>query len=161
MKTAWDPELAEFLRDLSAVQAESLEILTKKRELLVVADTEGLSELGLREKALIERLGGCLDHRQRLLDRASDEGLPSDSIRSLAAALPDGQQGHLVDQVEQSSRRARLLGHHSLTNWVLVQRTLIHLSQVLEIIATGGQPKPTYEKGKSVDATGALVDRVA
>ena len=48
----------------------------------------------------------------------------------------------------------RLLQHHSLTNWVLVQRTLIHLSQVLEIIATGGRLKPTYGKDDSADSGG-------
>ena len=41
----------------------------------------------------------------------------------------------------------------------LVQRALIHLSQMLEIIATGGQMQPTYEKKDSVEASGALVDR--
>jgi hypothetical protein len=42
---------------------------------------------------------------------------------------------------------------------VVVQRTLIHLSQMLEIIATGGQMQPTYGKKESVQARGALVDR--
>lgn len=161
MKTAWESELAEFLRDLSAVQAESLEVLTKKRELLVAADVEGLSQIAKREEALIERLAGCLERRQQLLGRAADDGLPSDSIRSLSAALPSQQKRPLTTQIQQSARRARLLGHHSLTNWVLVQRTLIHLSQMLEIFATGGRPKPTYEKGNSVGSTGTLVDRVA
>jgi hypothetical protein len=51
--------------------------------------------------------------------------------------------------------------HHSLTNWVLVQRTLIHLSQMLEIIATGGRMKPTYGEGGRTDAGGSLVDQAA
>lgn len=161
MKTAWESELAEFLTDLSAVQAESLEILSKKRELLVAADTEGLSEITKREEAVIERLGACLQRRQELLGRAAEDGLPSDSIRSLSAALPTQNKGPLSAQIQQSARHAQLLRHHSLTNWVLVQRTLIHLSQMLEIIATGGRPKPTYERGKSIGSTGALVDRVA
>jgi hypothetical protein len=44
---------------------------------------------------------------------------------------------------------------------VLAQRTLIHLSQMLEIIATGGQMQPTYGKKESVGASGALVDQEA
>jgi hypothetical protein len=161
MKIDWELEFAQFLTDLSAVQAESLEILSKKRELLVAADTEGLAEIADREQELIRRLQGCLEHRQRLLEQASGAGLPSDSIRSLSAALPD-DQGRVRDgQLHESARQARLLQHHSLTNWVLVQRTLIHLSQMLEIIATGGRSKPTYEKGSSAETTGALVDRVA
>jgi hypothetical protein len=53
------------------------------------------------------------------------------------------------------------LQHQSLTNWVLVQRTLLHLSQLIEIIATGGRLKPTYGKGSDHQAGGALVDRAA
>jgi len=161
MKIAWESEFAKFLTDLSAVQAESLEILSRKRELLVAADAEGLSEIADREQGLIQRLGGCLEHRQRLLEQAAGDGLPSDSIRSLSAALPAGQKCSWAGQLDETARQARLLQHHSLTNWVLVQRTLIHLSQMLEIIATGGRPKPTYEKGNSAEATGSLVDRVA
>lgn len=160
MKIAWESEFAQFLTDLSAVQSETLEVLSRKRELLVAADAEGLSEIAHREQELIGRLQSCLEHRQRLLDQAADAGLPSDSIRSLSAALPAAETDW-AGQLDETARQARLLQHHSLTNWVLVQRTLIHLSQVLEIIATGGRSKPTYEKGSSAETTGALVDRVA
>ena len=40
----------------------------------------------------------------------------------------------------------RLLQHQSLTNWVLAQKALLHVAQMLEIIATGGRLKPTYGK---------------
>jgi hypothetical protein len=159
MKTAWESELARFLTELSAVQDESLDVLSTKRRLLVAADVEGLAGLVPREEALIDRLQGCLKRRQELLDRAADEGLPSDSIRSLAAALPKDRSAPLDEQLQRAGGRARLLHHHSLTNWVLVQRTLIHLSRILEIIATGGQMQPTYGKGDSVHERGALVDR--
>lgn len=160
MDTAWDSELARFLTDLSTVQDETLEILTKKREMIATANLEGLAEIGQREQAVIEKLQQCLDRRQALLDRAADEGLPSDSIRSLTAALPQRDRRQLVGPLQQSSQRARLLQHHSLTNWVLVQRTLLHLSQMMEIIATGGRMKPTYGKGEPLQA-GALVDHAA
>jgi hypothetical protein len=93
------------------------------------------------------------------MKRAAQEGLPSDSIQSLAAALPESEKRNLTGQVRQATSRARLLQHRSLTTWVLVQRTLIHLSQMLEIIATGGRAQPTYEKRDSLEASGALVDR--
>jgi flagellar biosynthesis/type III secretory pathway chaperone len=160
METAWESELAGFLTELSAVQDESLEILTTKRDLLVAADGDGLAQLARREQALIDKLQGCLERRAKLLERAANEGLPSESIRSLAAALPDEEKKELSDQLNEATGRARLLRHHGLTNWVVVQRTLIHLSQMLEIIATGGQMQPTYEKKDSVEASGALVDRV-
>jgi hypothetical protein len=54
-----------------------------------------------------------------------------------------------------------LLRHQSLVNWVLVQRHLIYLSQLLEIIATGGRLEPTYEKEGTLSAHGGLVDSEA
>ena len=99
--------------------------------------------------------------REQLLGRAADEGLPSASIAALADALPSPRAAtaHAADRAGRC--RARLLQHQSLVNWVIVQRTLIHLSQLLEIIATGGRLQPTYGEGKQSQASGALVDRAA
>jgi len=77
----------------------------------------------------------------------------------LAKALPKAGRGPLAAQIRAAAHRTRLLRHSSLTNWVLMQKTLLHLSQLLEIIATGGQFQPTYEKGGCASTTGALVNR--
>ena len=55
----------------------------------------------------------------------------------------------------------RILQHHSLANWVLAQRSLLHVSQLLEIIATGGRMQPTYGDSESVHARGSLVNHEA
>jgi len=157
MDTAWESDLAKFLTDLSAVQDETLDIIAKKRELIAREDIEGLAAIGPREEVVIQRLQECLERRQSLLDRAGEGGLPSENIRALSSALPQPQRRQLRAQLRQSSSRARLLQHHSLTNWVLVQRTLLHLAQMVEIIATGGRMKSTYGKEEPVQA-GALVD---
>lgn len=161
METSWESELAALLTDLLAVQDELLKILARKRDLLASADTDGLAAMAAEEERLIESLQGCLNRRGQLLERARAEGLPSTNVRTLAEALPREQRGKMGEQVKLARSRARLLQHHSLTNWVLVQRTLIHLSQVLEIIATGGRLQPTYGEGEPVNASGALVDRAA
>ena len=161
METSWESELASLLCDLLAVQDELLATLTKKRELLVAADSEGLAAVGPQEEDLVDRLQQCMQRREDLLARAKREGLPGDSIKSLSRKLPQAQRDRLREQVQTASSRARLLKHHSLTNWVVVQRTLIHLSQLLEIIATDGQLQPTYGEEESSGASGALVDRAA
>lgn len=157
--TRWDTDLAVYFQDLSAVQDKTLEVLERKRQMLVSADTEGLAALGEEEARLVEDLQACLDRREDLLGRARREGLRAESLRSLADHLPKQASHDLSCQVRLASHRARLLQHHSLTNWVLVQKTLIHLSQLLEIIATGGRLQPTYSKDDSIRAGGALVDR--
>jgi len=157
--TPWDTDLAAYLQDLSAVQDKTLDVLVRKRQMLVEADTEGLAALGEEEAGLVKDLQACLDRREELLGRARQEGLRAESLRSLSAQLPSRASNDLSYQVRLASHRARLLQHHSLTNWVLVQKTLIHLSQLLEIIATGGRLQPTYSRDDSIRASGALVDR--
>jgi len=157
--TPWDTDLAAYLQNLSSVQDKTLEVLVRKRQMLVDADTEGLAALGEEEARLVEDLQACLDRREELLGRARREGLRAESLRSLSAQLPSRASNDLSCQIRLASHRARLLQHHSLTNWVLVQKTLIHLSQLLEIIATGGRLQPTYGKDKPIRARGTLVDR--
>jgi len=161
MEPAWDSELANFLSHLSAVQEKSLDVLVRKGKLLAEADLAGLAALENEEEQLVAGLQDCLREREGLLQRANREGYRTKDVRSLAKALPGRSQSPVQEQVRQASHRARLLRHRSLVNWVLVQKTLIHLSQLLEIIATGGRLQPTYHKDGPAPASGALVDREA
>jgi hypothetical protein len=161
METAWESELATLLNELLALQDELLAILARKRALLLATDAAGLAAIAPEEEQLIERLrqwGLC---REQLLARAGQEGMPQDSLQSLTGALPRQQRTRLEGSVQLAASRVRLLRHQSLTNWVVVQRTLLHLAQMLEIIATGGQIQPTYGGREAPRASGALVDRAA
>ncbi len=161
MKTPWEAELAQFLNDLSAVQDETLGVLIKKRELLVASDTEGLASVNRQEESLLERLQECLKRREDLLGRAAQEGLPATNLDTLSRALPRSDRNQLGERMQSARSKARLLQHHSLINWMLVQRTLLHLSQALEIIATGGRLQPTYGRGGPMATSGSLVDGAA
>ena len=159
MEISWESEISTLLTDLLAVQDELLQMLNRKRVLLAEADTQGLASIGQREEELIVNLQQCLRRREELLSHAAQQGLPSSSIRALGRALPRAQRDRVQEQTHLAGSRARLLKHQSLTNWVLIQRTLIHLSQMLEIVATGGRLQPTYGEGEPANVGGALVDR--
>lgn len=159
METDWEQELAALLGELSAVQAELLDLLAEKHRVLARAAPPDLADVQARETEILRRLQACYDRRGELLKRAGDEGLPADSVRSLADALPAAGRAQLRPRVRDAAARSRLLRHQSLTHWLLAQRTLIHLSQMLEIIATGGRPQPTYGMGAPAATSGALVDR--
>ncbi len=156
----WEAELAAFLNELSAVQQELLELLALKRQRLSAADLPGLAALADREQDVAARLSACHERRGELLRDAQAQGLPGDSLQSVQAALP-ARSAELQTSVRQAVSRSRLLQHQSLANWVLTQRTLLYLSQLLELIGTGGRSRPTYSMGKPQGATGALVDRAA
>lgn len=155
----WQRELAELLTELSAAQDELLGVLKQKLDLLRTADAAGLQALGAVETALADRLQTCYRRRCEMLERAAQSGLPAESLRALAAALPGNGRQALQSQVALAADKSRLLQHQSLTNWVVTQRTLLHLSQLLEIVATGGKPRPTYGREESVSTGGALLDR--
>jgi len=161
MVVEWETEVAELLNELSNVQGELLQMLERKRVLLVSGDPVAIADVQADEQKLLDRLQACHDRRTALLSQAAADGRPSDSIGSLTASLPKAPRAALGRQVQEAQSRARILQHNSLTNWVLAQRTLIHLSQMLEIIATGGRLQPTYGSGASAGGNGSLVDQAA
>lgn len=161
MQTIWETEVAQLLTDLSAAQDELFAILARKRTMLIESDHSGLATLLPEEEQLIAKMQSCASRREDLLSRAKKEGLPSKSIAALSKALPPEKKGDLQDRIWQSNDRMRLLQNQSLTNWIVIQRTLIHLSQMLEIIATGGRLQPTYGEEEPVNSNGSLMDRAA
>jgi flagellar biosynthesis/type III secretory pathway chaperone len=156
---SWESDIAGLLNDLAGVQRDLLDVLGQKRQMIAAGDGVGLSTVATRENQLVARLQACQTHRQQLLQQAAGAGLPSDSIRSLSRALPAKSRGRFAGDIQEAQERSRILQHECLTNWVLVQRTLLHLSQLVEIIATGGRMKPTYGNGSDSQDHGALVDR--
>ena len=155
----WEAQNGHLLDDLSGAQQELLEVLTEKRTLLASGDVPGLQSIQERELALVKRLETCRQRRAELLARAREEDRPADSIATLAASLPGRQRDVLRQQVKASRLKMRLLQNETLANWVLAQRLLLHVSQLVEIIATGGRLKPTYaDEDSSLHARGALVN---
>ena len=159
MNETLETDIGDLLAELADVQSALLAVLAEKRQILATSDHAALAAMAGREQQLLDRLQACHDRRQQLLERARADGLSADSIGSLSNHLPAEAHGRVQAVIREAADRSRLLQHQSLTNWVLVQRTLVHLSQMIEIIATGGRPRPTYGKGSDRAPSGALVDR--
>jgi flagellar biosynthesis/type III secretory pathway chaperone len=154
----WESALPQLLDELASAQDELLALLAAKREFLATGDLEGLSSTQEREELLVQRLRDCQVRRAELLAAARAEGEPGDSLGKLAnRAKGEG----LGERAKAATAKMRLLRHQSLTNWVLAQRALLHVSQLVEIIATGGRPQPTYGEGESLHHCGSLVNQEA
>ena len=156
---SWEAEFANLLSELSATQTDLLALLGEKRTALKLADGDGLAAINEREGHLVGRLQQCQERRLRLRARAADDGRAAPNLRALARSLSPAQHRQLAPQIDEASRRARKLQQESLTNWVIAQRTLIHLSQLLEIIATGGRLQPTYGSA-AAEPCGAILNQV-
>ena len=154
-------QVADLLNELSQVQTELLDLLRQKQLRMASQSPADLVSLVEREQELAARLQACHDRRAALLEQARQEGLPDDSIASLAEAVEGSPRRPLSQQVKEASSRMRLLQHHSLVNWVLAQRALLHVAQLLEIIATGGRMQPTYGKIAGPTTRGNLLNSEA
>jgi flagellar biosynthesis/type III secretory pathway chaperone len=161
MDIPWEAELADLLNRLAAAQQKLLALLARKHDHLLHRDHRGLAELMPEEEALCGELQACHERRRELLAQAEATGLPGDSIQSLAGALPAQRAKALQKPLHEVVERSRLLRHQSVAQWVVVQRTVLHLSQMLEIIATGGRPQPTYGNTSATAGGGALMDQAA
>jgi hypothetical protein len=170
-KLNWEAAITDLLSELSSVQEELLAVLGEKRERLAAVDVSGMTELQTREQSLLDRLQACHTRREELLSAARADGLPADSMTTLAqaasrqaagsASTNQNQRDKLRKDLASSASRMRLLQTQSLTNWVIAQRSLLHVSQLLEIIATGGRLQPTYGVRESVHNRGGMVDHEA
>ena len=158
----WEAEIVALLGELTSVQDELFEALSAKRDCMARRDFEGIVPLDEREEQVRCRLEACQQRRQQLLSAARQRNLPSDSLGGLAnSAIIPGRE-KLSSRVKETSARMRLLQNECLTNWVVAQRSLLHYAQMLEILATGGRPDPTYkERGAPVTNGGMLVDQEA
>ncbi|MBI1248295.1 hypothetical protein GC197_10715 [bacterium] len=157
----FEQETATFLQTLSDVQADLLNVLHRKREQMVANDMQAMQETMVSEQELVERLENLRDTRQNLLANAKGQGLPSDSLHALARSFTDGESGELAQKAHHAQDAMRHIQNETLTNFVLAQQTVLHLSQLLQIIATGGKIKPTYEAENASSQGGTLVDQDA
>ncbi len=157
-------DILDFLKNLSVVQEKTLAVLQEKQALLVHPDKNALATLAAKESEVLEVLQNVLRRREELLARAAEQGLPSDSIEVLCDKLFANriEVRRILDLTKRRIQEIRFLAG---TNWTMTQKSLVHISQILELIATGGQGKNTYNApnapngGKSTG--GGFVDRVA
>ncbi len=161
MPIEWESELASLLTELMSVQDELFTFLAEKRRLLLEMDVAQLDRLEPAGQQLMSRLQNCHDRRGELLALAASESRPATNLRMLAKSLPAEERVRVEGHVFEATKRARLLQHQSFANWVFVQRSLIHLARLLEIIATGGRSEPTYGREELLRTGGSLVDQAA
>jgi flagellar biosynthesis/type III secretory pathway chaperone len=160
-ETTWEDNLTQLLEDLTWVQDELLDVLARKRLCMARGDRQAMAELQPIEQSLCERLQQCHERRCQLLRDAAEEGYPSENLVGLAGQVKQRGGGDLRKQVKKTASRMSLLQQNCLANWVLAQKALLHASQMLEIIASGGRLQPTYGNRADHTVGGALVDQEA
>lgn len=156
-------EVGTLLRDLTEIQSSLLSVLKQKRDAMATGALDSLNDLQRIEEEIHRRLKACYDRRSEILERGCSQGLEGDTLAELTQQISEKNQadvGNLPEKFQESKEHVRRLQLEHLTNWVIAQKSLLHVSQILEIVATGGKIQPTYGKSES-SARGALVDQEA
>ena len=160
----WEKDLTRFVQELDTTQKEVLNVLERNRQLLSNIDAKGVEKFTLEEQQVAEKLQNCLEKREKLLQYAKAEQLPSENIESLAKHVISDKTSEFYKLFEQVKHQTRHIHLYGVTNWIVTQKSINHVSQMLEIIATGGRGKPTYTRthNRNVGVTGgSIVDRKA
>jgi flagellar biosynthesis/type III secretory pathway chaperone len=158
---SWEDSLTRLLDELLETQREMLEILEQKRLAMVKRDLGKIRDLQPREESLCQRLQACQQQRDDLLALARSVNLPDSGLQALSRSLPLREAEALQEKLANASSRSRLLKHQSLTNWIIAQRNLLHITQLLEIVTSGGQSQPTYGRTASQSVGGFVLDQDA
>ena len=157
----WRNQLRKFLGETLQAQKDVAELLERKRELFMKNDLAAIGALAKEEQTAADRLKQCLAEREKLLQYAAAEGLPSQSVELLAKAVVPYSDDEFFALLRSVQYQTQLLRQHNVTNWVVTQRGMLHASQMLEIIATRGRLRSTYtrEHQRNIGTTGGtLVD---
>lgn len=161
MEIQWEDELTELLDDLLETQQEMLKLLDSKRKAMTKRDLDEIQKLQPQEEELCQRLLDCQQRRSDMLEVAQKAQIPVSNLSKLSqSVLPQTQQG-IPNKVKEANNRSIQLKHQSLTNWIIAQRNLLHVSQLLEIIANGGNKAPTYGGSGESAPNGFVLDQEA
>jgi len=155
-----ETEMAQLLDELTGIQTRLLDVLRAKRSAMSHGDLVSQRNLQTEEEAIYCALQDVQRRRGELLDRIRETGLSIDSLSEVPQHLENPVKENLSRKLGEATSLGRTVRLEQLTHWVVAQRSLLHISQMLEIIATGGRIRPTYGKSEFA-ARGSLVDHEA
>jgi hypothetical protein len=157
--------VADYLDEYLDVQQALLDVMTAKLDVRTKRTFEEARALDAREAELVERLKACVEKRQGLLADSGLNAAGAPTLKRLVEAVaesdedePDATLFRRFDTAEKNNRELRM---RSVSAWVLAQRSVVHWSQMLEIVAAQGQNVPTYKRDRKLRSRGALMDREA
>jgi hypothetical protein len=152
-------DVRRFLMALEKVQEELGELFTHKRQALLHADTEAMARLTEAEAKTGERMQALLRFRAQLLNAAHGEGHAAESLADLIPRIAGAETDVLMQQVARGEANAGQLRHESWVLWIISHRCYNHYTEVLELIAHGGERSPVYsDRPETVTRGGAVLD---
>lgn len=153
-------EIQDYLTQLIESQNQWLAVLHKKQAILVKPEKEAMALIALEEEKAVESMQNVLKRREELLTSARLQNIRGDSIEQLSEHFFPRNVAvqQLLDEARHRTQQIRFLNY---TNWLISRKSLIHVSQILELLDKG-RSKTTYQPQSNSQTTRSnFVDRVA
>ncbi len=161
--------MADLARDIEALldaieETQSALGVTyrDKRAAIREANAPEIERLTKVEERLVVDLQVHLRVREQILQYARQRGLPSDSLGSVVRTFDEPIQEQLLAQLERTREMADANRRESWILWIVCKQSLRFLSEMIELIATGGRRNPIYLArsggGMELSTGGALLD---
>jgi hypothetical protein len=150
-------EIDHVLTGLERTQGEIESLQTGKTTALQHLRPGELQSLATREEELSRRLRGVLLQRSQLLQRARSAGVPVSSLTQLAGAIGREDRALLLERIQVAQEQADRIRRQNWTHWIIAHRCYSHYTDILEMIAHGGQAAPTYTRGKPAPVVGGAI----
>ena len=154
-------DILDYLINLTEAQDEVLVLLHEQQAVLVKPEKEALESITAEEEAILEKMRKMLDSREEILTAARLQNIPGDSIEQLCGHFfpHNVSVRKLLDGAKHRTQQISILAY---TNWMVGRKSMILISQIRELLETGGQGKTTYQpQPDAPQSRGGLVDRVA
>ena len=154
-------DIQDYLHQLAGAQNQMLDVLRKKQAVLVKPEKKEIALIAAEEEVMVRKMQKMLERREELLTAARLRSCPCDSIEQLCGHFfPNNfDVQKILNETRHRTQQISLLAY---TNWTMSRKSLIHVSQILELLETRGQGKTTYQPQSANDrSSGSFVDRVA
>ena len=154
-------DILDFLNQLIDTQSQMLAVLKKQQQILVKPEKGTLASVSAEEENVRGKMQHILQRREELLTAARLQNVSGDSIEQLCGHFfpRNIEVQKMLGEAKHRTHQIRLLAY---TNWTMSRKSLINISQILELLETRGQGKTTYHpQSAAVTSRGGSVDRVA
>jgi hypothetical protein len=100
-----------------------------------------------------------LRFRTQVLTTAKSEGHAADSLAQLIPRIAAAETDELMRQVARGEAAASRLRQESWVQWIISHRCYNHYTELLELIAHGGERSPVYsDRPETATRGGAVLD---
>lgn len=154
-------DILNFLHQIAETQEQTVTVLRKKQTILVKPEKEAMASITAEEEAALAKMQQVLKWREEILTSARLQNIPGETIEQLCEHFfpHNADVQKLLDAVKQRTQQIQLTAY---TNWRMSRMSMIHISQILELLETRGQGKATYHMPSNTDGShSGFVDRVA